>query len=134
MTKSALDTPMMRQYLAVKEQHPDSIVFYRMGDFYEMFLDDAVEVAPLLDITLTTRDKGKADAVPMRIVVPDVTRKPWALRLTDEFKSGACHAGQYEESEQNRDAFHDVLRGPFLPVANSSAEWRGRCTGSMIRV
>jgi len=62
---SALDTPMMRQYLAVKAQHPDAIVFYRMGDFYEMFLRDAELAAPLLDIALTTRDKGKPDAVPM---------------------------------------------------------------------
>jgi DNA mismatch repair protein MutS len=56
---------MMRQYLAVKAQHPDAIVFYRMGDFYEMFLRDAEIAAPLLDIALTTRDKGKPDAVPM---------------------------------------------------------------------
>jgi DNA mismatch repair protein MutS len=56
---------MMRQFLKVKAQHPDAVVFYRMGDFYEMFLDDAELVAPLLDITLTTRDKGKPDAVPM---------------------------------------------------------------------
>ena len=65
MTRSALDTPMMRQYLAIKAQHPDAIVFYRMGDFYEMFLRDAELAAPLLDIALTTRDKGKPDAVPM---------------------------------------------------------------------
>ena len=65
MSGSALDTPMMRQYLAVKAQHPDAIVFYRMGDFYEMFLRDAELAAPLLDIALTTRDKGKPDAVPM---------------------------------------------------------------------
>jgi DNA mismatch repair protein MutS len=63
--KSALDTPMMRQYLALKERHPDAILFYRMGDFYEMFLADAELAAPLLDIALTTRDKGKPDAVPM---------------------------------------------------------------------
>ncbi|MEE3326525.1 MAG: DNA mismatch repair protein MutS, partial [Myxococcota bacterium] len=65
MKSSALDTPMMRQFLSVKEQYPDAVVFYRMGDFYEMFLEDAQTVAPLLDIALTTRDKGKADAVPM---------------------------------------------------------------------
>ena len=65
MKSSALDTPMMRQFLAVKAQYPDAVVFYRMGDFYEMFLEDAQTVAPLLDIALTTRDKGKADAVPM---------------------------------------------------------------------
>ena len=65
VAKSALDTPMMRQYLAVKAAHPDAIVFYRMGDFYEMFLRDAEIAAPLLDIALTTRDKNKPDAVPM---------------------------------------------------------------------
>jgi DNA mismatch repair protein MutS len=56
---------MMRQYLALKERHPDAILFYRMGDFYEMFLRDAELAAPLLEIALTTRDKGKPDAVPM---------------------------------------------------------------------
>ena len=65
MSASALETPMMRQFLSVKAQYPDAVVFYRMGDFYEMFLDDAELVAPILDITLTTRDKGKVDAVPM---------------------------------------------------------------------
>jgi DNA mismatch repair protein MutS len=65
MTTPALETPMMRQYLGIKARHPDAIVFYRMGDFYEMFLRDAELAAPLLDITLTTRDKGKPDAVPM---------------------------------------------------------------------
>jgi DNA mismatch repair protein MutS len=62
---SALDTPMMRQFLAIKAGHPDAILLYRMGDFYEMFLGDAELAAPLLDITLTSRNKGKADAVPM---------------------------------------------------------------------
>ena len=62
---SALDTPMMRQFIKVKAQYPDAIIFYRMGDFYEMFLDDAELVAPILDIALTSRDKGKKDVVPM---------------------------------------------------------------------
>lgn len=65
MSGSALDTPMMRQFIKVKAQYPDAVIFYRMGDFYEMFLDDAELVAPILDIALTSRDKGKADAVPM---------------------------------------------------------------------
>ncbi len=65
MTVAALATPMMQQFLKVKALHPDAIVFYRMGDFYEMFLGDAERAAPLLDIALTTRDKGKPDAVPM---------------------------------------------------------------------
>jgi DNA mismatch repair protein MutS len=65
VTRSALETPMMRQYLAIKARHPDAILFYRMGDFYEMFLRDAELAAPLLEIALTTRDRGKPDAVPM---------------------------------------------------------------------
>jgi DNA mismatch repair protein MutS len=70
---------MMRQFVAIKAEHPDAIVFYRMGDFYEMFLDDAELAAPLLDIALTTRDKGKADAVPM-CGVPWGTGSPSASR------------------------------------------------------
>ncbi|MCC6642188.1 MAG: DNA mismatch repair protein MutS [Deltaproteobacteria bacterium] len=65
MTRSALATPMMRQYLELKARHPGAFLFYRMGDFYELFLDDAQRAAPLLDIALTTRDRGKPDAVPM---------------------------------------------------------------------
>lgn len=56
---------MMRQYLTIKARHPEAIVFYRMGDFYEMFLADAERAAPLLGIALTTRDRGKRDPVPM---------------------------------------------------------------------
>ncbi len=58
-------TPMMQQYLALKAEYPDMLLFYRMGDFYEMFHGDAERAAKLLDITLTTRDRGKPDAVPM---------------------------------------------------------------------
>lgn len=59
-----LQTPMMRQYLAIKEKHPREILFFRMGDFYEMFLDDAEEASQLLGLTLTSRSKDKG-AIPM---------------------------------------------------------------------
>ena len=60
-------TPMMKQYLDIKEQHKDEILFFRLGDFYEMFADDAVTASRELDLTLTTRDRGKAkeDQTPM---------------------------------------------------------------------
>lgn len=58
-------TPMMKQYFAMKRQYPDAILFFRMGDFYEMFMEDAVEAADILKIALTTRDKAKENAVPM---------------------------------------------------------------------
>ena len=61
----AAPTPMMAQYLALKAQHQDALLFYRMGDFYELFFDDAVAAAAALDITLTHRGKHLGAAVPM---------------------------------------------------------------------
>jgi DNA mismatch repair protein MutS len=58
-------TPVMRQYDDAKRAHPDAILFFRMGDFYEMFHDDAVAVSRLLNLTLTSRDKDGPDPVPM---------------------------------------------------------------------
>jgi DNA mismatch repair protein MutS len=62
--KKAL-SPVMRQYHAAKSAYPDAVLFFRMGDFYEMFYDDAVAASRLLDLTLTSRNKGAPDEVPM---------------------------------------------------------------------
>ena len=62
---SARLTPVMQQHADAKRAHPDAIVFFRLGDFYEMFGDDAVLAAPLLELTLTSRNKGKADEIPL---------------------------------------------------------------------
>jgi DNA mismatch repair protein MutS len=56
---------MMQQYLRIKAQHPNELVFYRMGDFYELFYDDAKKAAELMDITLTARGKSAGDPIPM---------------------------------------------------------------------
>ena len=58
-------TPMMQQYLGIKSEHPDTLLFYRMGDFYELFYGDAQRAARLLDITLTSRGKSGGQAIPM---------------------------------------------------------------------
>ncbi len=58
-------SPMMKQYLQVKEKYADCVIFYRLGDFYEMFFDDAIEVSRLLDLTLTGRDCGLEERAPM---------------------------------------------------------------------
>ncbi|MBY6140180.1 DNA mismatch repair protein MutS [Leisingera daeponensis] len=58
-------TPMMAQYLEIKAAHPDALLFYRMGDFYEMFFEDAVNAAEALDIALTKRGKHNGDDIPM---------------------------------------------------------------------
>ncbi|PUB17167.1 DNA mismatch repair protein MutS [Yoonia sediminilitoris] len=64
-TAKSTVTPMMAQYLEIKEQHPDALLFYRMGDFYEMFFDDAVAAAEALDIALTKRGKHDGGDIPM---------------------------------------------------------------------
>ncbi|MGD8712496.1 MAG: DNA mismatch repair protein MutS, partial [Thiohalophilus sp.] len=58
-------TPMMQQYLQIKAEHPDILLFYRMGDFYELFYDDARRAAELLDITLTRRGQSAGEPIPM---------------------------------------------------------------------
>ncbi len=61
----ATTTPLMRQYLEIKAEYQDSILFFRLGDFYEMFMDDAVVASRVLGITLTSRNKGDENAVPL---------------------------------------------------------------------
>ncbi len=63
--KDQSHTPMMQQYLRIKAEHPDMLVFYRMGDFYELFYDDAKRAAKLIDITLTARGKSGGQPIPM---------------------------------------------------------------------
>ena len=73
-------TPMMQQYLALKSEHPDILLFYRMGDFYELFQDDAEKAARLLDITLTTR--GQSAGQPIRMAgVPYHAVEQYLARL-----------------------------------------------------
>ena len=65
ITKNSQHTPMMQQYLSIKADYPDTIVLYRMGDFYEVFYGDAELAARLLDITLTQRGKSNGEPIPM---------------------------------------------------------------------
>ncbi len=58
-------TPMLRHYLELKARHPDALLFYRMGDFFELFFDDAIEAATLLELTLTARQRGTENEAPM---------------------------------------------------------------------
>ena len=73
-------TPMMQQYLSLKAQHPHTLFFYRMGDFYELFFDDAEKAARLLDITLTTR--GQSAGQPIKMAgVPYHSLEPYLAKL-----------------------------------------------------
>ena len=65
MRDPATHTPVMRQYLGFKAEYPDRLLFYRMGDFYELFFEDAQRAAQLLDITLTARGESGGVKIPM---------------------------------------------------------------------
>src|SRR5699024_5443968 len=65
MPQKTKKTPMMEQYFSIKAQYPDAFLFYRLGDFYELFYDDALKVAQLLELTLTSRNKNAEEPIPM---------------------------------------------------------------------
>ena len=116
----------MRQYLDIKDQHPDAMLFFRLGDFYEMFFEDAVIGARLLDLTLTTRDKGKEDAVPM-CGVPHHAARGYIAKLTElghkvvmceqtedpKLAKGLSSAGRFASSRRHRARRRRA--GPNLP-------------------
>lgn len=83
-------TPMMKQYFTIKEQHPDDILFFRLGDFYEMFYDDAEIASRALEITLTARDAGNGNKAPM-CGVPYHAAETYIARLIEKgYKVAIC--------------------------------------------
>jgi len=96
----AEQTPMMRQYLEIKSGYPDAILFFRMGDFYEMFLDDALTASRILDITLTSRNKNSGDEIPF-CGVPYHSVTPYIAKLIEHgFKVAICE--QVEDPKQTK--------------------------------
>ncbi len=83
-------TPMVKQYLSIKDQYPDAILFYRMGDFYEMFFEDAHIASRALEITLTSRNKNDESPVPM-CGVPHRAARSYIARLINKgYKVAVC--------------------------------------------
>lgn len=89
-SKPAAQTPLMRQYLSIKEQHPDALLFFRLGDFYELFYDDAVVAAKELEITLTSRQKERGVPVPMCGVPHHAVSNYIARLIRRGFKVAVC--------------------------------------------
>ena len=83
-------TPLMRQYTAIKKEHPTALLFFRLGDFYELFFDDAVIAARELQITLTSRNKEKGIAIPMCGVPYHAAEGYIAKLIRKGFKVAIC--------------------------------------------
>mgnify|MGYP002525031797 CR=1 FL=1 len=88
MKQSASHTPMMQQYFRIKSDHPDTLLFYRMGDFYELFFDDAKNASRLLDITLTSRGTSAGTPIPMA-GIPHHAAEGYIARLMRQGESVA---------------------------------------------
>ncbi|WP_124057454.1 DNA mismatch repair protein MutS [Vaginisenegalia massiliensis] len=100
MTQENKPTPMMEQYLSIKAQNPDAILFFRLGDFYEMFNEDALEAARILEITLTSRNKNADNPIPM-CGVPYHSARDYIKRLVESGKKVAI-CEQMEDPRQTK--------------------------------
>ncbi len=103
-------TPMMAQYLAIKEANEGFLLFYRMGDFYEMFFDDAVKAAPVLNIALTKRGRHGGDDIPMA-GVPVRSHETYLHKLIEKgFKVAICEQTEDPAEAKKRGAKSVVAR------------------------
>ncbi len=104
-------SPMLTQYLGIKADHPDSLLFYRMGDFYELFFDDAVRASKALDITLTKRGHHQGADIPM-CGVPVHTAEAYLARLIRSgFKVAVCEQIEDPAAAKKRGGKSVVERG-----------------------
>lgn len=105
MPQKTSDTPMMRQYMEIKNQYPDAFLFYRIGDFYELFYEDAIKGSQILELTLTARSKNADDPIPM-CGVPHHAAQNYIDILVDQgYKVAIC-----EQMEDPRTAKGMVKR------------------------
>ena len=102
-------TPMMQQYLRIKAEHPDVLLFYRMGDFYEMFYEDARRAAALLDIALTQRGASAGAPIPMA-GVPAVTLDSYLAKLVRKGQSVAICEQRGEPGKSKGPMDREVVR------------------------
>lgn len=124
---SPRDTPMMRQYLSLKATVPDALLLYRMGDFYELFFQDAVDAARILDLTLTSRNKGEDDAIPMA-GIPYHALQTYMKGLVESGRKVAI-AEQKEDPENPKLMTRELVRivTPGVPWDGELLEARESC-------
>ena len=122
-------TPMMRQYMEIKEQNPDSILFFRLGDFYEMFGPDARTASRELDLALTTRDKDKTksfdDKIPMCGIPYHASDAYIARLIAKGYKVAICEQTEDPAAAKGlvkRDIIRVVTPGTVIDESCLSAE------------
>jgi len=108
-------TPMMQQYLATKAEYPDCLLFYRMGDFYELFFDDALKAAEVLDIALTKRGTHNGEPIPM-CGVPERAYEPYLHKLISAgIRVAVCEQMESPEDAKKR-GYKSVVRREVVRI------------------
>ena len=134
-------TPMMQQFLKIKAQHPEQLLFYRMGDFYELFFDDAERAAQLLDLTLTARGKSAGQPVPMAGIpyhaadgyLAKCIKAGWSVAICEQVGDPATSKGPVERKVQriitpgtlSDEALMDEKQEPLLIAVHRQGERYG---------
>src|SRR5579859_7551662 len=113
-------TPMMAQFLDIKRQHPDHLLFYRMGDFYELFFDDAVKASAALDITLTRRGKHDGTDIPMCGVPVHAADAYLARLIRQGFRVAICEQMEDPAEAKKRGGKQPVRRGVVRIVTSGT--------------
>ena len=111
----AVATPMMAQYLEVKRAHPDCLLFYRMGDFYEMFFEDAVKASKALDIALTKRGRHEGEDIPMCGVPVHAADAYLARLIRQGFRVAVCEQME-DPAEAKRRGGKAVVRRDVIRI------------------
>ena len=135
-TKSKGRTPLMRQYYAIKERHPQAILLFRMGDFYETFDEDAHTISRILGITLTTRNNGDAEDVPMAGFphhavdshLPKLIRSGLRVAICEQIEDADDSSGKVVDRDVVEVitpgvSFHDELLNPKQSNFLASVHW-----------
>ncbi|MDY6367193.1 MAG: DNA mismatch repair protein MutS, partial [Clostridia bacterium] len=143
-------SPMMQHYLEVKDKHKDCIVFYRLGDFYEMFFDDAVKASKMLDLTLTGRDCGLPERAPMcgipyhaadmyisklvqmgeKVAICEQLTEPQkGVKLVERDVIKIVTAGTFTNDELIDDKSNNFLASIYLTDGKTSVSWADITTG-----
>ena len=128
MSDTSKHTPMMQQYLKIKSQHPNILLFYRMGDFYELFFDDAKKAADLLDITLTARGKSNGNDIPMAGVpyhaaenyIAKIVKKGLSIAICEQIGDPKTSKGPVERQVTRIITPATVSEEAFLETTNDN--------------
>ena len=124
-------TPMMRQYIEIKEKNPDVIIFFRLGDFYEMFFEDAIKISRELELTLTGKSAGLEERIPMcgiphhaaNIYIDKLVEKGYKIGICDQLEDAKDRTNEAQEkvlskTEEWAEAMKKVIENALAESAD----------------